>query len=126
MWKKVLTAIAIGLYILCAVPLIILTELGYESLGVIAAISIAAVATVAIIISSGNDAESNQEKPAKEELPPVQKAIQSVIDVIGLVAYLLISFHTGAWHITWLIFPIMGAVRGIVHAVFDLTRRDQA
>ena len=123
MWKKVLTAIAIGLYILCAVPLIILTELGYESLGVIAVISIAAVATVAIIIASGNDAESKQEKQAKEELPPVQKAIQSVIDVIGLVAYLLISFHTGAWHITWLIFPIIAAINGIIHAIFDLTGR---
>ena len=123
MWKRVLTAIAIGLYILCAVPLIILTEAGHEMLGLIAAISIAAVATVAIIVGSGNDTPGKPEKQEKEELPPVQKAIKSVIDVIGLAAYLLISFHTGAWHITWLIFPILAAINGIVNAIFDLTGR---
>ena len=123
MWKRVLTAIAIGLYILCAVPLIILTEAGHEMLGLIAAISIATVATVAIIVGSGNDTPGKPEKQEKEELPPVQKAIKSVIDVIGLAAYLLISFHTGAWHITWLIFPILAAINGIVNAIFDLTGR---
>ena len=128
MWKKVLTAVAVGLYILCAVPLIILSEAGYDTLGVISAISIAAVATVAIIIASGGESHTQKEKDDDEDRnqPPLQKAINSLVDVLGLIAYLFISFQTGAWHITWVIFPIIAALNGIVRAIFDLSRRDKA
>lgn len=128
MWKKVLTAVAVGLYILCAVPLIILSEAGYDTLGVISAISIAAVATVAIIIASGGESHTQKEKDDDEDRnqPPMQKAINSLVDVLGLIAYLFISFQTGAWHITWVIFPIIAALNGIVRAIFDLSRRDKA
>ena len=128
MWKKVLTAVAVGLYILCAVPLIILSEAGYDTLGVISAISIAAVATVAIIIASGGEPHTQKEKDDDEDRnqPPLQKAINSLVDVLGLIAYLFISFQTGAWHITWVIFPIIAALNGIVRAIFDLSRRDKA
>ena len=128
MWKKVLTAVAVGLYILCAVPLIILSEAGYDTLGVISAISIAAVATVAIIIASGGESHTQKEKGDDEDRnqPPMQKAINSLVDVLGLIAYLFISFQTGAWHITWVIFPIIAALNGIVRAIFDLSRRDKA
>lgn len=128
MWKKVLTAVAVGLYILCAVPLIILSEAGYDTLGIICAISIAAVATVAIIIASGGESHTQKEKDDDEDRnqPPMQKAINSLVDVLGLIAYLFISFQTGAWHITWVIFPIIAALNGIVRAIFDLSRRDKA
>lgn len=128
MWKKVLTAVAVGLYFLCAVPLIILSEAGYDTLGVISAISIAAVATVAIIIASGGESHTQKEKDDDEDRnqPPLQKAINSLVDVLGLIAYLFISFQTGAWHITWVIFPIIAALNGIVRAIFDLSRRDKA
>ena len=128
MWKKVLTAVAVGLYILCAVPLIILSEAGYDTLGVISAISIAAVATVAIIIASGGESNTQKEKDDDEDRnqPPMQKAINSLVDVLGLIANLFISFQTGAWHITWVIFPIIAALNGIVRAIFDLSRRDKA
>ena len=128
MWKKVLTAVAVGLYFLCAVPLIILSEAGYDTLGVISAISIAAVATVAIIIASGGESHTQKEKDDDEDRnqPPMQKAINSLVDVLGLIAYLFISFQTGAWHITWVIFPIIAALNGIVRAIFDLSRRDKA
>ena len=125
MWKRVLTAVAVGLYILCAVPLIILSEVGYDTLGLISTISIAAVATVAIIIASGGESHTQKEKDDDKDRdqPPMQKALKSLVDVLGLVAYLFISFHTGAWHITWLIFPIIAAINGMIHAIFDLTGR---
>ena len=125
MWKRVLTAVAVGLYILCAVPLIVLSEVGYDTLGLISTISIAAVATVAIIIASGGESHTQKEKDDDKDRdqPPMQKALKSLVDVLGLVAYLIISFHTGAWHITWLIFPIIAAINGMIHAIFDLTGR---
>ena len=130
MWKKILTAVAVGLYILCAIPLILFGETGFETLGLIATISIAAVATVAIIIASSGDTDDEDDKDDEEEehrhQPPLQKAINSLVDVLGLIAYLFISFQTGAWHITWVIFPIIAALNGIVRAIFDLSRRDKA
>ena len=131
MWKKVLTAVAVGLYILCAIPLILFGETGFETLGLIATISIAAVATVAIIIASGGDSENSKDEKDEDDeedrhQPPLQKAINSLVDVLGLIVYLFISFQTGAWHITWVIFPIIAALNGIVRAIFDLSRRDKA
>ena len=49
-----------------------------------------------------------------------------ILLVINGLAYLFISFQTGAWHITWVIFPIIAALNGIVRAIFDLSRRDKA
>ena len=54
--------------------------------------------------------------PEKE----LRKSVGSLIGAIGLVVYLIVSFLTGGWYITWLIFPILGAVRGLVFAIMDL------
>ena len=61
----------------------------------------------------------------KEELPltpqeELRKAVNTIISVIGLCCYFAVSFASGAWYITWLIFPIMGAVQGLVKACTDL------
>ena len=48
------------------------------------------------------------------------KAVRSAIWAVTLVLYFVISFATGAWYITWLIFIIGGAVSNIVRACFDL------
>ena len=39
-----------------------------------------------------------------------------------LIVYFAVSFLTGAWYITWLIFLIGTAVMNIVKAIFDLIR----
>ena len=49
------------------------------------------------------------------------KSIKSLIWAIGLAAYFIVSFSTGAWYVTWVIFPIIGAVQGLVIACLDLT-----
>jgi len=40
--------------------------------------------------------------------------------VVGLILYFGSSFYTGAWHITWLLFPIMACARGLSDAIIDL------
>lgn len=123
MWKKPLRAIAIFLYIISIIPLIVLSEMHMDTLGLCATISIVAVATVAIIISSTGKQEQAKKEEKQEVLTPRQemkKAIQKTISTVGLVAYFVISFATGAWHITWLIFPIIAAIEGVVNACLDL------
>ncbi len=117
-WKKVSTAIAICLYILCPVPILILSN----ELGVCGLLAMIAIAT-GILIATGGKKDGKAEKKEEESLTPSQqmrKSIHSTISVAGLCCYFIISFLSGAWHITWLIFPIMGAVKGLINACLDM------
>lgn len=120
--RKRTRAIAIGLYIICIIPLIILSELGLGILGLCATLSIVAVATVAIIQNQEPDDEEDIHQSRKTDSPrgELHKSIRSLIGIITLIVYLAVSFLTGAWYITWLIFPLSGAVKGLVRAILDL------
>lgn len=129
LWKKILLAVAVFLYIISVIPLFVLSEMGMETIGLCGTISICAVAAVANIIASGGSHGKNEDKTDKNApMTPKQelrKAIKNVISTVGLVLYFVISFASGAWHITWLIFPIMAAVQGIVTASMDLKEGKQ-
>lgn len=120
--KKLMRAIAIGLYILCPIPLILLSESGMDILGVCILLGIVAVATVIIILCAKKDDEEEKEKDDANLTPrqKMMKSIDSLIWAVGLVSYFGISFLTRAWYITWLIFPLTGAVQNLVKAIFDL------
>lgn len=120
--KKLLRAVAIGLYILCPVPLFVLSELGMSTLGLCGLLAIVAVATVLIVLGGKKEKQEDQHI-AQAKLTPQQelnKSIGNLVWVIGLAVYFIISFFTDAWHITWLVFPITGAVQGLVKAILDL------
>ena len=120
--KKLMRAIAVGLYILCLVPLIILSEMGMDIIGLCGSIAIAAVATVLIMLGARKDTEETVEQPVQKEATPeteLQKSVGSMIGTIGLVLYFVISFTSGAWHLTWLIFPVTGAVRRLATAILS-------
>lgn len=51
------------------------------------------------------------------------KALSSALWSIITVIYIIISFWTMAWHITWVIFLIGAAVEGILKVVFELKRQ---
>ena len=123
-WKKVLRAAAVGLYIISMIPLIVLGEMGMDTLGLCGTLSIVAVATVAIIAAGGNSKTTTAQKQEQEQpLSPEQelrKAVKMSISTIGLVVYILLSFLTQAWGITWLVFPIVAAVQGLARAILDL------
>lgn len=114
--KKLMRAVAVGLYILCPLPLILLSELGMDITGLCGTLAIVAVATVLIILGSKKKYkagqspyadEDDEEEPPKSEL---QKGVSSLVWALGLAVYFLWSFTTNAWHVTWVIFPILGAV----------------
>ena len=117
--KKLLRAIAVGLYILCPMPLIVLSEIGMPVFGLCGLLCFVAVATVLIILGakkSGKDSQEADDEPKSE----LGKSISGLIWAIGLALYFIISFATSAWYITWVIFPIIGAVQGLVRAILDL------
>lgn len=48
------------------------------------------------------------------------KSINDIIGCIGVVIYFIVSFTTMAWHITWVIFIIVGLLENVVKLIFML------
>lgn len=129
--RAVLTSIAVALYILCIVPIFILQN----EIGLIIMFAVIAAATAIVIYGSMTKSrdvmapdtmveEFREWRGQNNRSRDMYKAVGSAIWALGLVAYFLISFGTGAWHITWVIFLLIGAVNGIIKAMFDLGRKD--
>ena len=124
--KKLLRAIAVGLYILCPIPLILLSQIGLDTLGVCILLVIVAVATVMILLGAKKDEAEEDEDEDEEKTNlsspsrKLRKSIDSLIGSVTLMVYLAVSFLTRAWGITWVIFLISGALKGLVNAILDL------
>ena len=118
LWRKLLRAVAVMLYIICPIPLFILQD----EIGLCALLAVVGIATALIVIAGkGETGESSRETP--REMTPkssLKKGISSLVWAVGLGIYFLLSFSTGAWYITWIIFPILGAVEGLIKAIVDL------
>ena len=61
----------------------------------------------------------------EEKQEKVIKQITDIIDGIGVAIYFIISFITMYWHITWIIFIIIGLVDEIVKLIFMLKEDDK-
>ena len=118
--KKLLRAIAIGLYILCPIPLFVLSGMWNMGIpGPCGTLTLVAVATVLIILGAKKETENADVEPGTPQ-SALAKSINGLIWAIGLAIYFIVSFLTGAWYITWVIFPITAAVQGLVKAILDL------
>lgn len=113
-------AIAVGLYIFSAVALIIFAAgLELPIIGVCFCLTFVAVATGIIIYNSimyGNKKNKTEEEKEQDER---MKLVGEVIDLLGVITYFLVSFLTMAWHITWIIFLIIPAVKAIIKILFS-------
>ena len=120
--KKLMRAVAIAMYICCVIPVIALGDFGSGIIGVVLMFLMIAAATALLIMSDDGKKESAPKEPREKEIKdPRHKAADTIISTLGLCAYFIVSFATGAWYITWLIFPIMAATKQLINAFFDLT-----
>ena len=121
-------SIAVALYIACVVPMLILEN----TAGIVFMFLMVAAATGLLIYNNmtnplkqqqdtlvGNFKQWTEESSQKKQ---VFKAISSALWAITVVIYILISFTTFMWHITWVIFLIAAAINSIIKAVFDLRK----
>ena len=85
-------------------------------------LAIAGIGDVSELLSKPQATEGPAtEKP--QVTPEVRKkgiSLASAVWLAGTVIYFVISFFTNAWFVTWLIFPLCGAVNGLIRAAFDL------
>ena len=110
-------------------PLILLDSIGWDDAGVCILLVIVAIATLLLLTFRDNKKEkkATEEKKATQTSTSnsgLEKSIKKLMRTVALVLFFLVSFATGAWVVTWLIFPIEKALEGVVCAALDLKGED--
>ena len=123
-------AVSIAMYILCPIPLFLFSEFGLDTLGLCLTLILVAAATALRMTMRRDHEKEKQEAHREAEIADsprkkVHKGIESVSWAICLAVYLLVSFATKAWYITWIIFPLSGAVEGLIKAIIDLKEENR-
>ena len=119
-------AISVGLYIISIIFIIFFSAaLNQPILGVCLFFITIAIATGIIIyngiVNKVQKADEKEEK-TKEEVKK-DKTVKYVCDIVGMLGvaiYFIVSFATGAWHITWIIFLIIGLIDSIIKLLFNM------
>ena len=104
--RHILHASAVALYVLSPIPLLMFQN----TVGLCCLLGMVAVGVAMQIIAGSGKADVQP----KAEADPVRKSIDSLVCLILLAIYLIVSFRTHAWWITWIIFPIGAAVKDLV------------
>ena len=79
---------------------------------------ICGIATCIIVYSMIIYKKEKTEEEKKQD--KLFKQVDEVLSILTLIIYLLVSFMTMAWHITWIIWIIYALVSGIVKLIFML------
>ena len=117
--------IAIAMYILSPTPLFILSELGLSTMGLCLTLGLIAAATYVMVTVKKDTAGASPaaEYSCQPELSSHilrKQKIEKFLGLVCVVLYLLVSFLSGAWYITWIMFPLFACIRGLIHAILDL------
>lgn len=125
--KKTLRAVAVALYILCPIPLVVLSELGMDNIGFCGTLVFVAVATALMVLGAkkGRSEPEPEQQEVRSPRSELSKGVSGLVWAIGLALYFIISFATMAWHVTWVIFLILPAVQGLIRLLLGDDSRKQ-
>lgn len=121
--NRIMRAIAIGLFILSPIPVVALQASSLELLGVCLMLIIVAMGVVLLLIFRQKKSKPQPEpQPASAKAEPqgLRKIIENNMGALMVVLYFLVSFSTGAWHITWVIFLLIKPLKELAYALLDL------
>ena len=79
---------------------------------------ICGIATYVIVFTCINYKKEKLEE--KNQNDKLRKQIENILGIVTLIVYLIISFVTMAWHITWIIWIVFGLITEILKLVFML------
>ena len=118
-------AVAVMLYIFSIIA-IVLCAAQFEQpiIGVCIFFALIAMGT-GLLIYNGiyYSKESTEKKETKKNT--LAKQVTGIVDAIGVTIYLIVSFATMAWHITWIIWIIVGIVNEIVKLIFTINTNEE-
>jgi len=131
--SALLTSIAVMMYILSILPIIILSmwQSPYDDMiGLPIFLVMVAAATGLLIYNNMTKPRSNRANndtmveefrewnSDKKERKKMRSAISSALWSLIVVVYLVVSFLTFAWHVTWIIFVIGVAIEAIMNIFY--------
>lgn len=131
--SAILFSSAIMLYITCVVPVIIADSLGHDTVGVCLMFLMIAAATGLLLYNNmtrprytANDGTIVDDFREWQEYNggsrQTFRAVNSALWSLATVLYIIISFTTMRWNVTWIIFLIAAAVQSIIRAAFELRK----
>ena len=112
-----LVAVAVCMYILSVIPFFLFDN---SKLMMSIFFVIIAVATMLIVFGAMSKPKKAMQTEKQSKETKLLKTIDGILSGIILVIYMLVSFTTGAWHITWLLWVIYGILCEIVKLIFSL------
>ena len=117
-------AVAVMLYILSIVAIVLCAaEFNQPIIGVSIFFVLIALGTGLLIYNGIYYKKESKDEPNKKQRNII-KQVTDIVDAVGLLIYLAVSFMTFAWHITWIIFIIIGIVNQIIKLIFSLKYND--
>ena len=121
--RAIIISIAVFLYF-TALIWIVVSEVAFnlnEGFMVGGFFLICAIATC-LLIYQGIVLSTTITKKRKEKSNDEKKmdGIVELVSIIFAIIYLLVSFLTGAWHITWIIWLVFAAVQAIIKILFGM------
>jgi len=117
-------AIAVMLYILSIVAIVLCAaEFNQPIIGVSIFFVLIALGTGLLIYNGIYYKKESKDEPNKKQRNII-KQVTDIVDAVGLLIYLAVSFMTFAWHITWIIFIIIGIINQIIKLIFSLKYND--
>ena len=114
--KAVLISISVLLYFIGIVFIVFGEEYLNLSDGILVPIFlfICGLATATIVFTCMTRPSKREKKEVIEKKDPVFKGIVSIVALLTTCVYLLVSFITMAWHITWIIWVIYALIVRII------------
>ncbi|MGN0535088.1 MAG: helix-turn-helix domain-containing protein [Eubacterium sp.] len=114
--SAMLMAVAVCLYIMSVIPFFVIKD---SKIMMTVFFTVIGVATLLVVFSSLTKPKASKTVAQTKE-NRLFKQITGILSSIVLVIYLLVSFITGAWYITWIIWVIYGIICEIIKLVFTL------
>ncbi len=124
--KSILICVSIFFYFLALIGTVIVEEVAHLDDGLVAAtfLTLTAIGTIILVFTLLTRRSPKQEETVKETVVREDNAVvKSIIRIFSLITtciYLIVSFLTGAWHITWIIWLVYAIGVEIIRLIFHL------
>lgn len=113
--------LGVGCEISCAVPVMLLQgRIGVSLLLILVGLGIVLIVGGAMIPTDKWDSDGVDPEEKRPETP-----LEKSIWLITLAVYLLVSFLTEAWAVTWILFLIGSAIKSLIRSVLDLKKENE-